>query len=248
MSSVKQVELDFTLTMHANFHIGSGAGMAGMADRVVLRMANKELVISASTVKVRTRYHCEQLARALDIGICGGRATHAELCKDKGPPCLICRLFGSEWRPSTLRFADACLVEALRHLVREQHPSSTGFDYQVVSHTRTRLNRLLRRVEEGALFTFEEGVKGLTFAGRIAGTLLCVETTVADIPLEVLALVAALRLVDRVGGKKTIGLGACTITVDNLIVDHKTVTTSLYEVSDKDIEELILYDDYRRSA
>ena len=240
MSSVTQVELDFTLTMLTNFHIGSGAGMAGMADRAVLRMANKELVIPASTIKGRARHHCEQLARALEIKICGGRATHAELCKDEGPPCLICRLFGSEWRPSTLRFADACLVEALRHLVREQHPSSTGFDYQVVSHTRTRLNRLLRRVEEGALFTFEEGIEGLTFAGRIAGSLLCVESTVASIPLEVLALVAALRLVDRIGGKKTIGLGACTVTVDSLIVDHKTVTTSLHEVSNKDLVGLII--------
>jgi CRISPR/Cas system CSM-associated protein Csm3 (group 7 of RAMP superfamily) len=69
MSSVKQVELDFTIAMHTNFHIGSGAGMAGMADRVVLRMANKELVVPASTIKGRTRYHCEQLARALNIGI-----------------------------------------------------------------------------------------------------------------------------------------------------------------------------------
>jgi CRISPR/Cas system CSM-associated protein Csm3 (group 7 of RAMP superfamily) len=245
MSSLKRIAIDYTIEMLSNFHIGSGAGVAGLADRTVLRAANKELIIPGSTIKGRARHHCEQLCRSLGLYICGGRAVDSELCKDGQPPCLICRLFGSEWMPNTLRFSDAQLTDFLRNIVRGQHDGGGEFDYQTISCTRTRLNRILRRVEEGALFTFEEGTEGLVFEGRISGSLLSTDMEVMGLPLELLALLVSLSLIDRFGGKKTIGLGECAITINSVAVERQVSPVALQDVIKNHLEELVLYDEYR---
>lgn len=244
MGSFKHVSMNLTIDMLSDFHISSGTGIVGLADRAVLRAANKELMIPGSTIKGRTRHHCEQLARSFRIKLCRGKAEHSEMCKSNQSPCLICRLFGSEWMPGSLRFSDAHLSPSLRNIVRQQG-DEREFDYQVVSRTRTRINRVLRRVEEGALFTFEEGVEGLSFESSIIGSVLCSDTEVAGLPLEVVALVASLGLVERLGGKKTVGLGECAVTLSSLKVEKAATTAVLQEVIKNHLEELALYDDYR---
>jgi CRISPR/Cas system CSM-associated protein Csm3 (group 7 of RAMP superfamily) len=254
MSILKQLTLDYTLELQSDFHVGSGAGIAGSVDRAVMRLANGELVVPGSTIKGRVRHHCEQLARALNLQVCGGRPADAELCKPRDDQeagrqlCIICRLFGSEWWPATVRFSDARLPSQLRNLVYQQRHDAAidpDFDYQVVSRTRTRMNRVLRRVEERALFTFQEGVEGLVFEGHIAGSTLCVEVEAGGLPLEVLLLVAGLKLLESLGGKKTVGLGSCRLTVKNMSVERKVMESQLDEVLRDSLKEMEYYDLHR---
>jgi len=255
MSVVKQVTVSYSLEMQSDFHVGSGMGIAGLVDRAVRCLANGELVVPGSTMKGRVRHHCEQLARAFKLTICGGRAANAELCKPLNDReaqyqlCLICRLFGSEWWPATLRFSDARLSVQQRDLVRQQRSetSDPAFDYQVANRTRTRMNRILRRAEEGALFTFQEGMAGLVFEGHIRGTILCLGAEAAGLPLEVLMLVAALRLVESLGGKKTVGLGACRMVVKHVSVEREVVEGELEDVLRDALAEVEYYDLHRNS-
>jgi len=249
MRVLRQVKVDLAVQMTSDFHVGSGAGIAGLADRAVIRLANNELVIPGSAIKGRVRHHCEQLARTLKLRICGGKASDSALCKDDLPPCLICSLFGSEWRPGTLRFSDAKLSEWLRNLVQAQQDASdefAEFDYQVTSRTRNRRNRVLGRAEESALFTFEQGTGGLVFEGVISGPLLCSETGGEALPLEIAALLASIRLVQCLGGKKTIGLGACVLKVNGLTVEESIDISLLPELLAKNLDELALYDEYQQ--
>jgi len=247
MDTLKRITINYSVRMLSDFHVGSGAGLVGFADRAVMRTAGGELVIPGSTIKGRTRHYCEQLARSLGLYVCGGRSLNSDLCKDGQPPCLICRLFGSEWRPGTIYFSDSQLTHTLRDLVREGGEGAR-FDYQVVTRTRTRLNRMLRMVEQGALFTFEEGTEGLIFDGRVSGRLLCAETggdEVGGAPLEALALAASLLLIECLGGKKTVGLGECKLTINGFDMEGKDIAPSLREILAERLEELVLYDDYK---
>lgn len=255
MKPWRRIDLRYTLTMQSNFHIGSGADIPGLVDRAVLRLANGELVVPSSTIKGRGRYRTEQVAKALGIYRCGGRARDAALCKPQNQQeagrnlCLICRLFGSEWQPGTLYFGDARLNSWLRELVYQQpEDPAQAFDYQVSNHTRTRIDRRLRRVMEGALYNFEEGAAGLLFEGRVQGALLCVaRDEETALPLEVLTLVAGLQLVDSLGGKKTVGLGACELKVNKLQIDTEILDEPmLNEQLSQYLEEVALYDDYRQ--
>ena len=254
MSDIKQLRLDYTLEMLDEFHIGSGAGIAGLVDRAVLRLSNGELVVPGSTIKGRVRYRTEQLAHLLGATVCGGRADHG-LCRPESPStaavdlCLICRLFGSEWWPGTLFCSDARLIDPLRDTVYEQRDldDSSELDFQTVNRTRTRMNRRFRRVEEGALFTSQHGVAGLSFTGKIEGAVPCAQIEDLPVALEPIALVAALRLVDCVGANKTIGLGRTQVKVTNLTVREQCYgETELDRQISEYLEWVSLYDDYRK--
>jgi hypothetical protein len=108
---------------------------------------------------------------------------------------------------------------------------------------------MLRRVEEGALYTYQEGAAGLVFQGRIRGALVCLDIEGLKPPVEAVALLAALRLLDCLGGKKTIGLGSCRITVQRLCIGDQVLDEDqdLDQAFRETLEWLEMYDDYRRA-
>jgi CRISPR/Cas system CSM-associated protein Csm3 (group 7 of RAMP superfamily) len=255
MTSGIALRLSYRIDVHSAFHIGTGSGAAGLVDGTVLRAADRGLLIPGSTVKGRLRHHLEQIARTLGLACCGGTAADPALCKPESPQeaqhrlCLACRLFGSEWQPSTLYYSDATLPRSLRDLLldpRSGRPADP-FDAQVRHRPRIRMDRILRRAAEGALFSFEEGRPGLSFEGRIEGRVPCTNMDCdAPLPLELLALTAALRLLDSLGGKKTAGLGECRLGVTELQLGSNTISNAeLSTVFDEHFRELTLYDDYR---
>lgn len=227
------IDLNFRLEMLSNFHIGTGLGDAGLIDRVTVRNTSQEVIIPGSTLKGRIRHHCEQLATSFNLDACSSAAMNQQICRTDNC-CLICRLFGSEWHPGGLRFSDARLNDKLRSVVRSQHPDETQIDFQTQSRTRTRINRRLRRVEEGALFTMEEGAVGLLFEGKITGNVQPVEGIEAPVPLELLALLAGTRMLTHLGGKKTGGLGNCSLKVTKL----EPIPSEVIEFTELELEEM----------
>jgi CRISPR/Cas system CSM-associated protein Csm3 (group 7 of RAMP superfamily) len=229
------LSINFRLEMLSNFHIGTGLGDAGRVDRITLRNNNKEVMIPGSTLKGRVRYHCEQLADAFALDACSSSAMNRQICRTENC-CLICRLFGSEWHPGGLRFSDARLRQPLRDVVYSQHPDrgdAAPLDFQTQPRTRTRINRRVRRVEEGALFTLEEGAAGLEFEGKIVGNVQAVEGSDAPVPLELLALLGGTRLLTHLGGKKTGGLGSCALSLTKV----EPIPPDAIELAKPELEE-----------
>lgn len=210
-----RIRLKYRLTFTTPFHFGNGL-REGLIDRSVRRDANGYLYVPGSTLKGVTREHCEQLARLIEPNNMRIASPHDadNALKDLYDPTtktIITRIFGSHNHPGLLFFDDA--HQADEDLLRYDSQSEKG-KYQHIQtdiYTQVRLERMTRTAVPGALYTSEFGLRDLSFVGSISGWLH--HTPIAEqsvLSHELLLMLAGFLMVDRLGGNKSSGKGACT--------------------------------------
>jgi len=176
--------------------------------------------VPGSSVKGKVRSRCEALANSLGLRLC---EKGERVCKQS--PCIICRLFGSAYNPGRLRFSDALLIEPWRRFARPEfgREAETARDPFILSSVRmgNKLERATRTVEQDLLFSLEHTANRLQFGGSIQGYL-DDRTFAGDaltLPVEAWLLIVGLRLVDKLGGGRSRGLGRCCIMISSLTLD-----------------------------
>jgi CRISPR/Cas system CSM-associated protein Csm3 (group 7 of RAMP superfamily) len=133
-------------------------------------------------------------------------------------PCIVCRLFGSPYLGERLFFEDAVLQPVLADIYDP--------DSQAQPRTRVKLDCQRGVAEEGHLFSTEYAEVMLIFEAHIMGRLPL--TPCADDighAYELLLLAAGVRMVQALGGDKSVGCGACEMMfVGDIQVGDTAVT------------------------
>jgi len=215
-------EIEFTTA----FHIGSGYGLAGVVDATPVRRRNGNLYVPGASVKGRARWRLTGLLpdRLWDHDL-------APCVPSEEPVCELCNLFGSTWVVGPLVFGDAALDAEDDLAERAAAAASGGLAEherralcrrtQVERRNQVSLSRRRRVSKEELLFVTEVGQAGLRFNGSIQGVLPDRGRTLrlangTELPTDLGWLIAALRSIEHLGGRKSRGLGHCRITVSQL--------------------------------
>lgn len=225
-----RVRIDYTLTFTTPFHFGTGL-REGLIDRSVRRNADGYLYMPGSTLKGLIREHCERLARLIEpnnerIASPHDAENALQDLYDEENTTIISEIFGSQCRPALLFFDDAQQSKEDLKLYDGQNKSKEKGKYrnaQTDTYTQVRLDRITRTSVGGALYTSEFGLRNLSFHGSISGWL-------PHTPIEglngishaLLLLLAGILMVDRIGGNKSTGKGACTLEITQINVNEET--------------------------
>ncbi|MDH7487489.1 MAG: RAMP superfamily CRISPR-associated protein [Anaerolineae bacterium] len=227
--------LSYVIEFTTPFHIGSGYGLAGFVDATAIRRGDGNIYVPGASVKGRARYHLTGLLGQRwdhDLTPCLPRAAHQG---EALAICTICNLFGSTQVPSLLFFGDATLTAEtdLADQVARAAGGRGGLDEheraalrgrsQVERRSQTSISRRRRVAREELLFVTEIGQAGLRFSGLVEGVLPDRGRTVrladgTQVPKDLGWLMAALRSIEQLGGRKSRGLGHCTVTVGEVKV------------------------------
>lgn len=202
-----RLEFKVIVSTASDWSIGIGSGRQGSIDRLIARDADDLPYMPATTLRGLWRDAAEQLAFALDGGASGGWTS------------LLPHLFGSQPAlddpalaaapsPSLLQTADARMSEAERAYLRHEDsaPLRAALVYvrpgvAIDPASGTARTEFLR---------FEEVAReGIVLEAKCAVALPGGD---ADAALAALA-IGALRLVERMGGKRRRGAGRCAIGV-----------------------------------
>jgi CRISPR/Cas system CSM-associated protein Csm3 (group 7 of RAMP superfamily) len=206
------LNLTYELEMLTAFHIGTGYGLAGVVDERTARAANCNVYVPGSSVKGRARYHLGLLAEPFGFRHDGPRCQR--------PDCPLCALFGSPRREATLIFSDAALAETWDETLRPFYEFENRYNVALSRRRGVALEKLL--------FGTEVGAAGLRFQGRIEGHLddsgQMAAVGKGTVPHNLALLVAALRAITHLGGRKSRGLGRCRVEVSSIEWAGKTVT------------------------
>jgi CRISPR-associated RAMP protein (TIGR02581 family) len=200
--------------------IGAGGSSGSLADKPIVRNAEKNLLIPGSQLKGRLRHECEKIARGLKWDICCSPKPQS-MCPqragldgnfareeykisedDKNHHCLICQIFGNPVLPSRIIFDDLICEENPENLPEIIRPGVT-------------INRRRRTAEESKLYFLETSPPNtrLRFTGNIY---------LSNFPDYASPLIlAGLRHINALGGSKSAGLGWLTWELPNLPVEAK---------------------------
>ncbi|UUO16829.1 RAMP superfamily CRISPR-associated protein [Dolichospermum heterosporum] len=200
--------------------IGAGGSSGSLADKPIVRNAERNLLIPASQLKGRLRHECEKIARGLKWDICCSPNAQS-MCPqragldgnfareeyqisedDKNHHCLICQIFGNPVLPSRIIFDDLICEENPENLPEIIRPGVT-------------INRRRRTAEESKLYFLETSPANtkLRFTGNIY---------LSSIPNYASPLIlAGLRHINALGGSKSAGLGWLTWELPNLPIEAK---------------------------
>ncbi|HBL11263.1 MAG TPA: CRISPR-associated protein Csm3 [Cyanobacteria bacterium UBA11162] len=208
-NSVESISL--TAVIDTALCVGAGGSSGSLADKPIVRTAERKLLIPASQLKGRLRHECEKLARGLGWYICQSpnpqtmcpqRAGFPEeeerhfhrnddyrVPEDERYHCLICQIFGNPTLPSRIIFDDLICEEDPENLPEVLRPGVT-------------INRRRGTAEEKKLYFLETSPANakLQFEGKIHLQPNCPDYT------KVL-LLAGLHHIKALGGSKSAGLG-----------------------------------------
>ncbi len=211
------MRLTFEIRLASDYHIAAGYGAGEALDSVLHRDADGQPVIRGSAVvgllrdgmrqllqtapalQAHLAAHAAQEQAEQDKGVPGAAAR--AFCPGEAPGCPLCRILGTPARPKPWVFSSARPVGAMLP-VRELRRGSS----QPV--TRVQVDPLLRRARDGHLFVQEEGSRGLVF--RFSAE--CADDG-PEARRDASLLVAAARMVRRLGSARRRGRGACLWTL-----------------------------------
>ncbi len=237
-----RLQISYTLTFTAPFHMGTGIS-AGLLDRTVIRKAQGYLYVPASTFKGVLREHCEQLSRFYlpTIHVPSPHVTAAALNEFESEPTLLSRIFGSQLSAGGLHFENA--TQSPDDL--DMYQVGGGREYkeaQVDIATQVRIDRHTRTAVDRALYSSEFGIRELSFMGTIKGQLMCMpidsltsmitldeETYTITPTYSLLLLLAGLLLIERLGGNKSTGKGQCNCTIREVLIDRRPCPQASWE-------------------
>lgn len=198
------------IRMAAPLHVGTGY-QRGLIHRTIVRDAENNVYLPASTLKGKVRAACEALLTARGLPPC--RAPYPKemkACREN--QCLVCRIFGAPGQDAGLLWHDAVLTD--------DWPSDAGKFGQTVIRTQVALNRSRGLAAEGLLYTGEATAPNLVFrsaqgvTGRLELTPLMGDP---DTHYELILLLAGLRLVSFLGGAASRGMGLCSIELPQAV-------------------------------
>lgn len=222
--------INYRLTFTTPFHFGTGL-REGLIDRSVRRNAQGFLYVPGSTLKGVVREHCEQLALFIKPKNQRIASPHDKnnALKDLYDPqetTIITHIFGSYRYPGLLSFDDACQPKKDQQLYdsqKKEDKKGRYKDLQTDIYTQVRLDRLTRTAIPGALYTSEFGLRNLSFVGSISGWLHHTPIEgLESVSHALLLLLAGLLMVDRLGGNKSTGKGACRLEITNIKINDIT--------------------------
>jgi CRISPR/Cas system CSM-associated protein Csm3 (group 7 of RAMP superfamily) len=195
--------------------VGAGGSSGSLADKPIVRNAERNLLIPASQLKGRLRHECEKIARGLGWSICESPNPQS-MCPQRGGVqgnferdeyeftdeitgkkvhhCLICQIFGNPALPSRVIFDDLICTEDPDNLPPE------------VLRPGVTINRARRTAEDQKLYFLETSSANtqLRFEGRIH----LQPNLRPDLPDYAKALIwAGLKHIKALGGSKSAGLG-----------------------------------------
>jgi CRISPR/Cas system CSM-associated protein Csm3 (group 7 of RAMP superfamily) len=219
------VDIPLTIEVGGPLHIGAGHGR-GLLNRTVVKTQTGQVYIPGSSLRGVLRDAAEQLARALELKVCGAPAPD-NMCGKQGALCLVCRLFGSPGRESHLIVDDALLRGDLQGALRSKKGEAYVPFGQTTQRTQVQLSRLRGLAREGRLFSSEFATTGLIFETTIGGILDL--TPIApdqseDIEgqyLELILLLSAIKMVRHLGGGRRRGAGACRLILPEQIMARR---------------------------
>jgi len=239
------IPLSLRLEMQSDWHIGSGGGRHGALDRLLDRDAGGLPYVPGSTLRGIWRDAAETLARGLDDG------------KDDGPWAkLVNLLFGSQptederasakdrkrdvTRPrrGALRIDDLRYPEELRQWLKGDPRLQQAVTF---AKPGVAIDKASGRAKENFLRFEEAGRKGSVLVG--GGELVLPDGLSREQALAFL--VAAAKLVERIGGKRRRGNGRCMLAVTfngQKITDFKPLENepASAEASESVAEEAVL--------
>lgn len=212
------VDINVSLEINTALCIGSGVSASTLgADKLTLKDKDGNLLIPASTFKGRLRSRCEKILSSIGIEICQPPVPE-NMCphyflKHNGTEyyCPICRMFGSPWKESSLRFKDFVW----------KADDWEGFNTDI--RAGIAVSRRRRVVEEQKLFFTETSAPNAKpkFKGEITGKL--------EDKKEVALLLLGLKDIKKLGGGKTRGLGWCSVSFKPELLSEKQITEAMKE-------------------
>jgi CRISPR/Cas system CSM-associated protein Csm3 (group 7 of RAMP superfamily) len=238
MKLIKRLSIEFA----SDFRVGSGFGLAGLLDHISVKNADGVAVIPGATLKGRLRMACKHAALALvdaaqkestaqppvapqrfqpflryrsDGGVICQTPGHEEVCKSPvlEKRCVICRLFGSVFRPGIIVFADALPRGKESILTLEAlHPFINSAQAQRRSNVK--ISRWNRVAEPKMLTTGETISHQLYFVSEVFLDMPDSKQPPDKDDLKLLELGAG--LITHLGASKARGLGRCKITVEDV--------------------------------
>lgn len=211
-------KLEFEIEFLSDYHVGAGYGLGMQVDSALLRDGDnvpvirgtmlagllREALVNLLTLKPLQSYQSCQSGNQEDDGPAYCRRLGAG-----GALCPVCRIFGSPRHPKPWHFSSA-------RPVRLTSPQQNGARRWVAGETgaqtvmRVRVNPRTRRAEDNKLFSCEIGDGSLRFhfTAEYSGAGQTLEE-------DAVLLLAAARMVRKLGAGKHRGQGECSIHLKN---------------------------------
>jgi CRISPR/Cas system CSM-associated protein Csm3 (group 7 of RAMP superfamily) len=196
----RHFRMTLSATAHSALHITGPGRTLPLVDRPLQLDEQGLPVIPASSVRGRIRAHLERLLPAFGLPVCSPPRPEL-MCPHARVPdgfCLACRVFGSPRRDAAVLFNDL-KVQPIRPLF--------NFPQRIQVSISRRLNTAqAERLFSSETTPFSENVQSV-FAGQISGR--------AE-PVELGWMIAAIALVEHIGGDKARGLGRVRLSATQL--------------------------------
>ena len=209
--------ITYCVDFKSDHHIGSGFGIAGVVDDTLVKDSKGCLFIPGETLKGIIRDACEDLANALPIPTCDGTVAEGKkMCgvNRNDDTCLLCLIFGTEVIPSHFRFQSARRRDAVSELLGDEKMDHA---LQALSRVEAhnRIDRHTGTAAEKRLFAYELGRKSEPYQAGIS-QIRPFDNEAQEKDAFAL-LVAGMRFVLRMGGKRRRGKGRCRLRIEGEI-------------------------------
>ncbi|MCX6579084.1 MAG: RAMP superfamily CRISPR-associated protein [Candidatus Aminicenantes bacterium] len=185
------MDVKYRLLFLSDWHIGSGTGIPGIVDNGVLKNSQNLPVINGKTIKGITRDALE------DLLVLTGAAAPAHILSD------IFGEKGDKVGQAVFHHPRICPDENERNSAEFKN-FSTYFKEHALGDIRfhTSIDKETGTAQKGRLFSEEVSDRGFEFSGTIR---------VADHYAGYI--IAALRFITKIGGKRRRGLGQCELEI-----------------------------------
>lgn len=215
--------IHYRLHLYGDLHVGSGVGVPGVLDELVVRDQDGFAVIPGSEIKGLVRDNCVRLLDHLGQWdrLCEGQKSWVamerlmkglnpeELCGIRGDlPCILCALFGSPATPAGWWFSEATYAGDYRQAIEDVDPALAFRDTATSAHASVHPDT--KRADEDHLFSLEtvRVPERQTWIGRIEPIPSPHAPQPAVAETELLGwLTAALLFTRRLGGRRRRGWG-----------------------------------------
>jgi len=223
---VKRIDIEYEIFFKSEFFTGGGTGNS-YADNYVLKDSSGNPYIPSSLIKGKLRYYSEVIANTVGSTnlACKLNSNHNKNYNEENSECKcsICIVYGWQGnKKGFLTFYDAKLSN--NKMNEDNGDVKVKGIYK--NRTGTTIDRYVKTVKKGALYTIETTIDGLSFGGEISG-FLPDETYKRDIFL----LKCAFNLVDSFGGNQSRGLGFVDTskTKFEVYIDKNNENSNVYD-------------------
>ncbi|MBM3711840.1 MAG: hypothetical protein FJW56_00150 [Actinobacteria bacterium] len=210
------LEIKININSEMPLHIGTGLGKGGVIDKSIIKDYAGNVYIPGSSLKGKIRHYYTMLYRSfINNTLHNGQAyctfDNIENC------CAICQVFGSKYHQGRFTFSDAMLKEEeLSGFFKPVRITDKDFQFILVLVRRhNKISRKRKVAEEKHLFTAEASMFGLQYKSVIDG-ILTVEPNLSPFPKEALLFIASLKMLNKIGGGKSRGLGKIQVDIESI--------------------------------